>query len=668
MIADIVNFLVPTSEAIQVTFFTVIASGVAISVLWVLSTAREAAWERKWQGGAAGAAEGLDIEHGSVSELSQAVATRGEKIAAMMPGLLLIIGLLGTFLGLGMALDKASAILQSSGNSVGAMDDSMQNLMSMMQGLGTKFKTSTWGIIAFILLKLWESSNGFEDRRLNWCIKKIKAELAQHRSERELAKQASEDKLQDSIRGAAKLVVATLNVQTDGLKSEWARGAQIVNQLAERRNDQWLLNFDKFNQQFGQQGAALAQLVEQASDHTTLLKNANEQTGQLIALGSDSVRYFEAFDKRLIEHGLALAQLVQQSDGHTLLMKEVNGQASQLVALGGDYVGYFDAFSLQFIGQGATLAGMSEQAVSQTALMQRFHEQNGRMIELAEGSEAQLVQFTRDSRKNIEKLSEAASTMQVAAGEVAESAAGLKGAVGTLENELKGTLDAIASNLDRTISQMGDELSKATQGITKSTLEMSATLGTAVDEMKQGLENSVGLMSEKLTGAADKISLNVGTMETTLDRVLTSMQGDLKTAFAQQAKGLMLLGETSQAVSETSETMKGELLKLGDRIASGLDSISTNNRKMNALVNTFEDVSKSLQGLPQQLETVNSALSKSFQIVPQKMDEFAQAISANTRYNQALESLHRVHGLVEKIAQARTVSLNSVESLKEAAV
>lgn len=619
MIADIVNFLVPTSEAIQVTFFTVIASGVAISVLWVLFTAREAAWERKWQGGAAGAAEGLDIEHGSVSELSQAVATRGEKIAAMMPGLLLIIGLLGTFLGLGMALDKASAILQSSGSSVGAMDDSMQNLMAMMQGLGTKFKTSTWGIIAFILLKLWESSNGFEDRRLNWCIKKIKAELAQHRSGRELAKQASEDKLQDSVRGAAKLVVATLNVQTDGLKAEWARLAQVTSQLAERRNDQWLLNFEKFNQQFGQQGAALAQLV-------------------------------------------------QQSDGHTLLMKELNGQASQLVAQGGDYVGHFDAFSLQFTSHGATLSGLSEQAESQNALMQGFHKQNVRMIELAEGSEAQLVQFTQESGKNIEKLSEAASTMQVAAGEVAESAAGLKGAVGTLENELKGTLDAIASNLDHTISLMGDELSKATHGISKSTLEMSATLGTAVDDMKQGLENSVGLMSEKLTGAADKISLNVGTMETTLDRVLTSMQGDLKTAFAQQAKGLMLLGETSQAVSETSETMKGELLKLGERIAGGLDSISTNNRKMNALVSTFEEVSKSLVALPQQLENVSSTLANSFQVVPQKMDEFAQAISADTRYNQALESLHRVHGLVEKIAQARTVPLNSAESLEEAAV
>ena len=300
--------------------------------------------------------------------------------------------------------------------------------------------------------------------------------------------------------------------------------------------------------------------------------------------------------------------------------------------------------------------------------MQQLEEQNSRLIELGEGSEAQLVKFTRDSGENIAKLSEAASTMQVAAGQVAESAAGLKGAVGTLENELKGTLDAIATNLDGTISQMGTELSKATRGISENTKEMSATLGTAVGDMKQGLETSVGLMSEKLTGAADNISLNVGTMEKTLDRVLTAMQGDLQTAFTQQAKGLGHLSETSKAVSVTSETMKGELIELGTKISEGLNSIGANNRKMDTLVRSFEVVSKSLQALPQQLETVTGALASSFQIVPRKMDEFAQAIGSDTRYNEALESLRLVPTLIEQIAQARAVPVESVEPVKEAAV
>ena len=91
-----------------------------------------------------------------------------------MPGILLILGLLGTFLGLGIALNKASTILLEA-NAGGGMDNAMANLMGMMEGLGTKFKTSTWGIMAFLLIKAWSARNGYEERRLRWCVGKMKA-------------------------------------------------------------------------------------------------------------------------------------------------------------------------------------------------------------------------------------------------------------------------------------------------------------------------------------------------------------------------------------------------------------------------------------------------------------------------------------------------------------
>ena len=90
--------------------------------------------------------------------------------------MILIIGLLGTFLGLGLALDKASSILTGA-NALSNMDASMANLMQMLEGLGTKFKTSTWGLLAFILLKVILSKNGYEERRLRWSIEKVKSEL-----------------------------------------------------------------------------------------------------------------------------------------------------------------------------------------------------------------------------------------------------------------------------------------------------------------------------------------------------------------------------------------------------------------------------------------------------------------------------------------------------------
>jgi len=49
--------------------------------------------------------------------------------------------------------------------------------MQMMEGLGTKFKTSTWGIIGFLVYKTIIYLNGFEERRLRWVIIKMKKEF-----------------------------------------------------------------------------------------------------------------------------------------------------------------------------------------------------------------------------------------------------------------------------------------------------------------------------------------------------------------------------------------------------------------------------------------------------------------------------------------------------------
>ncbi|MBC3833644.1 hypothetical protein H8K33_19210 [Undibacterium amnicola] len=180
MNSDIFSFLIPNlNESIQVVFFILMFGTAFFTIFKVKKSATPENWELKWNGGTLNdTSDDLDAEHGSVTDLSSAVATTWEKLAEAMPGILLILGLLGTFLGLGIALNKASTILSAG---VG-MDDSMNNLMSMMQGLGTKFKTSTWGIIAFLGLKIWMSYDRFEEIRLRWCIHKVKAELDKNRT------------------------------------------------------------------------------------------------------------------------------------------------------------------------------------------------------------------------------------------------------------------------------------------------------------------------------------------------------------------------------------------------------------------------------------------------------------------------------------------------------
>lgn len=183
--SEFLSFIAPQFEPLQLSFFILILAMFFGTIISTHLNAKDASWENNWNSGTPDdLSDDLDIDHGSVTDLWHAVATKSEKLAEIMPGILLVVGLLGTFLGLGLALNHASNILgQSNALSAGDAANSMQDLMSMMQGLGTKFKTSTWGITFFLLLKIWSSWLGFEEKRLTWIIRKVKAEL-EHRKEK----------------------------------------------------------------------------------------------------------------------------------------------------------------------------------------------------------------------------------------------------------------------------------------------------------------------------------------------------------------------------------------------------------------------------------------------------------------------------------------------------
>jgi len=202
---EILGFLKPGNDSIQLVFGSLVLTLALITLVAMWLGARPARWEKKWNGGGA---HDLDVEHGSLNEISAAVASAGEKMADVMPGILLILGLLGTFLGLGIALNKASSILIEA-NAGGGMDNAMANLMGMMEGLGTKFKTSTWGIMAFLLIKTLASLSRYEERRLRWCIGKMKIAFEQGRH----ALREARENEQQSLLGALARIDQTLQSQ-----------------------------------------------------------------------------------------------------------------------------------------------------------------------------------------------------------------------------------------------------------------------------------------------------------------------------------------------------------------------------------------------------------------------------------------------------------------------
>jgi len=192
-------FLFPDNESIQLLFGGVMIAFVLGTILFSLCQAGPKYWEGKWQGKKEKDGKTyLDVEHGSLSEISEAVESPSEKIADIMPGILLILGLLGTFLGLGIALNKASNILIDANSS--GMDNAMANLMGMMDGLGTKFKTSTWGICAFLFLRFWFAVARYDDKRLRWCAQKMKYEFEQSRQNIRIEREQSKQHFLDALK------------------------------------------------------------------------------------------------------------------------------------------------------------------------------------------------------------------------------------------------------------------------------------------------------------------------------------------------------------------------------------------------------------------------------------------------------------------------------------
>ncbi|MBA0206271.1 hypothetical protein [Pectobacterium aroidearum] len=197
---EFLAFLLPDFDIIQLMFGGVMLFLVLLTIVQLSRQANVRVWENKWQGNVSSeSTDALDVEHGSVNEISEVVASPAEKMADIMPGILLILGLLGTFLGLGIALNKASNILIDA-NSAG-MDSAMSNLMGMMEGLGTKFKTSTWGISAFLILKTWVAVKGYDEKRLRWCTQKMKTAFELSRQNKRIEQEQAQQRLLDALQG-----------------------------------------------------------------------------------------------------------------------------------------------------------------------------------------------------------------------------------------------------------------------------------------------------------------------------------------------------------------------------------------------------------------------------------------------------------------------------------
>jgi hypothetical protein len=115
-----------------------------------------------------------------------------DRFAEAAPGALVSLGLLGTFIGIAVAINLAGGTLQTAPD--GSMDaDQISQLSEMLEGIGLKFKSSAWGIIGALALRIVVFPVATRPR------KRCAAELAALEQKRETEERVEKQK-QDELR------------------------------------------------------------------------------------------------------------------------------------------------------------------------------------------------------------------------------------------------------------------------------------------------------------------------------------------------------------------------------------------------------------------------------------------------------------------------------------
>ena len=82
---EILGFMNPFSDLLSTIFIVSMVMASIGTVIWLSLSANTTQWEKNWHGENLDSInQNLDDEHGSITDLSDAVATKSEKIAYIM--------------------------------------------------------------------------------------------------------------------------------------------------------------------------------------------------------------------------------------------------------------------------------------------------------------------------------------------------------------------------------------------------------------------------------------------------------------------------------------------------------------------------------------------------------------------------------------------------------
>lgn len=651
---EIIAFLIPGNDPIQLFFGGLFLILIATTLIGVWRGATSESWEKRWNGN--GQVDDLDVEHGSVNEISAAVASPGEKLADIMPGILLILGLLGTFLGLGIALNKASTILLEA-NAGGGMDNAMANLMGMMEGLGTKFKTSTWGIMAFLLLKAWSARNGYEERRLRWCVGKMKAAFDFSRLVQQQERQQTQYALIEALGRIDQTLVSqgqanhelletqcTLNKHSGAIQVATHKAVQALQQAlvpemqalnasnAQARDalQETLTHLQQHGVTLGATYSAIHDLQQTLLPEVQTLNTSNNQARDALL---ETVTHLQQHGITLHATHSAIQDLQQALLPEVQTLNTSNNQARDALLVTVTHLqqhgitasathSAVQDLQQALLPEVQTLNNYTEQALEalrDTASTQQQNNEGQKQQLKAAHSAQKSLEHMEANISNLAAISEAATQMAGAASDVGLSAKELQSAIGGFKDGVADVLGSIKQDLGSTIGQMGDSftdnmatmsatMANATGGISTAVTNLSSSVGQTMDKIQKSNEDSMAIQKNaqiEFLGTSENLNINIGSMTDLVGDLRERIVSGLK-AVSESSRGMIAVNSKFQDVTEKAarsavaiEELVAELQKL--QHASPLQPV------MDTVAGRVEMIGHSLQRLDEHLLALKSA-------------------------------------------------------------
>lgn len=581
-------FILPEFDVIQLLFGGTMLFLVALTLVLLHFQANHYCWEKKWQGDSLNNDAGhFNAEHGSVNEISAAVASPAEKMADVMPGILLILGLLGTFLGLGIALNKASDILIDA-NSAG-MDNAMSNLMGMMEGLGTKFKTSTWGILAFLILKTWVAVRGYDERRLRWCAQQMKQVFDRSREKNRAEHEQTQLQFLAALQGL---------------------------------NDRIQLESEATRQSFSLLSSGMEPLLQTLIDQEkAAAKQSKIQESHLVELTDVSRSTQQQLMKSLQEVARCIREESETS------RQENHSRYTQAVALG-----------TRILAQG------------DEATRQRSAQHSQQVTELTTTRES-LQRFIDTNSSNLTAIQHSASKMSAAAHGMGDSAGDLQQVISDFRTGIADVLETVKSDLGSTIYQMGESFSQnmgsistsmanATDGISGAVTDLSHNVGTTMSEVRISIDQSMKTQRD----AQREFMV---TSETLNEKVMamTKLVDDLR---EQIVNGLTAVSSSNRQVASLNNRY-ADMTTSGERNAVAIEALVNQLQLMQKENPLQPDMDVIAAGIGKMVQGIGSLRDEMLN----SADASAALSSLDDRLNDALKELGAIREMLSSPERGR---------------